>query len=165
MSTHFLGHSASVLWSWVKPLCVGVNPSKIVDMAFPWELQKLERCAGRAETHFQLRWRKAAFCNLLLDPYCAIAKTGAEKAHSLLTCSFSPESSASTASAFTVLHPGTIWILNLIVFLQGDLVSSTSELLFQILLYLLHSTNVQLGIFSSLSLPLRSEEDMSEFVI
>lgn len=35
-------------------------------------------------------------------------------------------------------------------------------MLFQISLYLLHCTNVQLGIFSSLSLLLRSEEEMSE---
>lgn len=62
----------------------------MADIAFPWELQKLERCAGRAEIHFPLRWRKAAFLNLLLDPHYARAKTGAEKAH-VLTCSFSPE--------------------------------------------------------------------------
>lgn len=82
----------------------------MADMAFPWELQKLERCAGRAETHFHLRWIKAAFCNLLMDPHYARAKTGAEKAH-VLTWSFSPETGPDTGSVFTVLHLGTIWIL------------------------------------------------------
>lgn len=80
----------------------------MADLAFPWELQKLERRAGRAETHFHLRWRKAAFCNLLLDPHYARAKTGAEKAHALLICSFSPETGPNTASVFTVLHLGAI---------------------------------------------------------
>lgn len=80
----------------------------MADIAFPWELQKLERCAGRTETHFPLRWRKAAFCNLLLDPHYARAKTEAEKSH-VPTCSFSPETL--DGSVFTVLHLGTIWIL------------------------------------------------------
>lgn len=87
---------------------VGISPPKGADLALPRELQKLERCAGRTETHFDLRWRKAAFCNLLLDPLYARAKPGAEKAHALLTCSFSPEIGPNTASVFTVLHLGTI---------------------------------------------------------
>lgn len=100
----------------------------MADLAFPQELQKLQRCAGKAETHFHLRWRKAAFCNLLLDPHYARARSEAEKAHALLTCSSSPETGPNTASVFTVLHLGTIWILNLNNFLQRDLVSSTAEM-------------------------------------